>query len=368
MAESITYAHLRFAKSPLKKTLSARLKQDPEVDEDGELTYENVQVPSAKDVFPSPAQPGLGEQIGGEKTEKPVTASHSVTSPVARRILPCPVAWTPHILLSLLGTCLLLGVTTISLGVQYMQISHQLRNTNQVLEVTNGSLWQKLEMGAIHLSRKEMDLQAAREELSQTQQKLEVEKGQHQAAEDYLLTCRLEWNKTELSLKDNMEEKKNLEEKLKILQNRLKQVQPLFSCPSRNNGQEWKFHQFPENCCPLGWTLFKKKCLYISSNQKNWRQSDLFCQSLSSKLFVFESWGDREPIRQILNKEKLFDDFWIQGWQIKNKRERDQNTVKCSILNHYSYYSSDFCDKILSFICEKEAIISPVEMENHFLH
>ncbi|XP_078008839.1 B-cell differentiation antigen CD72 isoform X2 [Phascolarctos cinereus] len=351
MAESITYAHLRFVKSPLKKTLSARLKQDPEVDEDGELTYENVQVPSAKDVFPSPAQPGLGEQTGGEKTEKPVTVPHSVTTPIARRILPCPVAWTPHILLSLLGSCLLLGVTTISLGIQYMQISHQLRNTNQVLEVTNGSLWQKLEMGVIHLSRKEMDLQAAREELAQTQQKLEVEKGQHQAAENYLLTCRLEWNKTELSLKDNMEEKKNLEEKLKTLQNRLKQVQPLFSCPSQRNGQERRYlHQFPENCCPLGWMLFKRKCLYVSSSRKTWKESELFCQSLSSKLLVFESLQEKESLRQIIIREKPFGDFWIQGWQMKNKRDRDL----------------DSCDETLSFICEKEAIIYPVEMGDHF--
>ncbi|XP_068946188.1 B-cell differentiation antigen CD72, partial [Petaurus breviceps papuanus] len=202
MAESITYADLRFVKSPLRKTLSTRLKQDPEVDEDGELTYENVQVPSAKDVFPSPAQPGLGGQTGGEKTEKLVAAPYSVVSPIARRILPCPVAWIPYILLSLLGTCLLLGVTTISLGIQYMQISRQLRNTKQVLEATNGSLWQQLQMEAIQLSRKEKDLQAAREELTQTQENLKVEKGQHQAAEDYLLTCRLERNKTELSLKD----------------------------------------------------------------------------------------------------------------------------------------------------------------------
>ncbi|XP_072463001.1 B-cell differentiation antigen CD72 [Notamacropus eugenii] len=364
MAESITYADLRFVKSPLKKTLSARLKQDPEVDEDGELTYENVQVPSAKDGFSSPTQPGLGGQTGGEKTEKTVTAPYSVTSPIARRILPCPVAWIPYILLSLLGTCLLLGVATISLGIQYMQISHQLRNTKQVLEVSNGSLWQQLQMGAIQLSRKEKDLQAAWEKLAQSQQNLKVEKEQHQAAEGYLLTCRSERNKTELNLKDNMEEKRNLEEKLKTLQNELKKVQTLFRCPFRSNGQGLKyFHQFPEYCCPLGWILLKKKCLYISNIWKTWRQSDLFCQTLSSKLFVPSAWDDREFINRETDKtrEKLFD-FWVQRRETY-KQTQDQNTCSSLGRHFYSYYS---CEVTLPFICEKEAITPPAEMEDYF--
>ncbi|XP_036594265.1 B-cell differentiation antigen CD72 isoform X1 [Trichosurus vulpecula] len=371
MAESITYADLRFVKSPLKKTLSAKLKQVPEVDEDGELTYENVQVPSAKDVFPSPAQPGLGGQTGGEKTEKPVATPYSVTSPIARRILPCPVAWTPYILLSLLGTCLLLGVTTISLGIQYMQISHQLRNTKQVLEVTNGSLLQQLQIGAIQLSRKEKDLHAAREELAQTQQNLEVEKGQHQAAEDYLLTCRSEKNKTELSLKDNMEEKRNLEEKLKTLQNGLKQVRRLLPCLFQSNGQESRHpHQFPDYYCPLGWTQFEGKCLYISSSQKTWKQSNSFCQSLSSKLFVLSSRVEKDSIMEILKREKILNDIWIQGWQWNNKRDQDHNTYQCATLNRpYSYYSTfESCNKSLLFMCEKEAITRPVELEDYLCH
>ncbi|XP_036594267.1 B-cell differentiation antigen CD72 isoform X2 [Trichosurus vulpecula] len=341
MAESITYADLRFVKSPLKKTLSAKLKQVPEVDEDGELTYENVQVPSAKDVFPSPAQPGLGGQTGGEKTEKPVATPYSVTSPIARRILP------------------------------YMQISHQLRNTKQVLEVTNGSLLQQLQIGAIQLSRKEKDLHAAREELAQTQQNLEVEKGQHQAAEDYLLTCRSEKNKTELSLKDNMEEKRNLEEKLKTLQNGLKQVRRLLPCLFQSNGQESRHpHQFPDYYCPLGWTQFEGKCLYISSSQKTWKQSNSFCQSLSSKLFVLSSRVEKDSIMEILKREKILNDIWIQGWQWNNKRDQDHNTYQCATLNRpYSYYSTfESCNKSLLFMCEKEAITRPVELEDYLCH
>ncbi|XP_074052279.1 B-cell differentiation antigen CD72 [Macrotis lagotis] len=357
MAESITYADLRFVKSPLKKSLSARPKQDPEEDEDGELTYENVQVPSTKDIFPSQAQLGHGGQLEGEKTAKSVTSSYSVTSPIARRILRCPVTWTPYILLSLVGTCMLLGATTISLGIQYMQISHQLRNTNQDLKDTNGSLWQQLQIGDIQLSRKEKELQAAREELNQIMKNLDEEKEQQQRVQNGLLTCKLEQEKTDLSLKNSMEEKRNLEEKLKALQNRLKQVQPLFNCPSQG------LEHFPEYCCPLGWILFNKKCLYVSRRWKTWKQSDSFCQSLSSKLTHLQR-EDKEW-REVLEKENQEKgEFWIQKLQNYWSGE-----TYCS---YWTFFSNgklkQNCAYVLPFICEKEAFIWPVEMEEHFLH
>lgn len=52
MADAITYADLRFVKVPLKNSISNHLGQDCEAYEDGELTYENVQV--------SPVPGGLG--------------------------------------------------------------------------------------------------------------------------------------------------------------------------------------------------------------------------------------------------------------------------------------------------------------------
>ncbi|KAM6182176.1 B-cell differentiation antigen CD72 [Erethizon dorsatum] len=67
MAEAITYADLRFVKAPVKKSLSVRLGPEAEAyengDADGELTYENVQVP----VVPGGAglaSSGLGDKAG----------------------------------------------------------------------------------------------------------------------------------------------------------------------------------------------------------------------------------------------------------------------------------------------------------------
>ncbi|XP_044534128.1 B-cell differentiation antigen CD72 [Gracilinanus agilis] len=362
MAESITYADLRFVKSPLKKSLSARLEQDAEVDDDGELTYENVQVPSAKDVFSSPAQPGLGQQTGGAKTEKPVTTLFSEMSPTPRRILPCPVAWIPYILLSLLGTCLLLGVTSISLGIRYMQVSHQLRNTNQVLEVTNGSLRQQLQMETYKLSSKEDDLQATEEKLAQTQQNLQVEKEQHQDTQKNLQTCRSEQDKTQQNLKDEMEDRRRLEEKLRTLQDGLKQVQSLFTCSFQGSDQEWvQTHSFPRYCCPLEWKLSQRKCLYISRSVKTWMESNSFCKSLSSNLLEVAG-GKKHFIEDIPTREQLYGSFWVQ-------KKYETGSYRCPILKKSSSTESyEFCEKSHPFICEKEAVTYPAEWRDHLLH
>nr|KAF6331562.1 hypothetical protein mPipKuh1_002438 [Pipistrellus kuhlii] len=86
MAESVTYADLRFVKAPLKKRVSSPLGQDPEADDDGELTYENVQVPTISGGASSLAASGPGDKAGVQ-AEPPAAAWSSVTSPAAWRLL-----------------------------------------------------------------------------------------------------------------------------------------------------------------------------------------------------------------------------------------------------------------------------------------
>ncbi|PNJ26517.1 CD72 isoform 7 [Pongo abelii] len=88
MAEAITYADLRFVKAPLKKSISSRLGQDPGADEDGELTYENVQVPAVPGGPSSLASSVLGDKAA-VKSEQPTASWRAVTSPAVGRILPC---------------------------------------------------------------------------------------------------------------------------------------------------------------------------------------------------------------------------------------------------------------------------------------
>uniref|UniRef100_A0A8C9HD52 CD72 molecule n=1 Tax=Piliocolobus tephrosceles TaxID=591936 RepID=A0A8C9HD52_9PRIM len=88
MAEAITYADLRFVKAPLKKSISSRLGQDPGADDDGELTYENVQVPPVPGGPSSLASSGLGNKAA-VKSEQPTASWSAVTSLAVGRTLPC---------------------------------------------------------------------------------------------------------------------------------------------------------------------------------------------------------------------------------------------------------------------------------------
>lgn len=117
MAEAITYADLRFVKAPLKKSISSRLGQDAGADDDGELTYENVQVPPVPGGPSSLASSGLGDKAA-VKSEQSTASWSAVTSLAVGRILPCRTACLRYFLLGLLLTCLLLGVAVICLGMR----------------------------------------------------------------------------------------------------------------------------------------------------------------------------------------------------------------------------------------------------------
>ncbi|XP_058997705.1 B-cell differentiation antigen CD72 isoform X4 [Mustela lutreola] len=118
MAEAITYADLRFVKAPLKKSVSSRLGHDPETDEDEELTYENVQVPSVSGGPLSLASSAVGDKAGLHP-EQPTASWSSVTSPAAGRLLAGRPACMQYLFLGLFFTSLLFGVAAICLGVRY---------------------------------------------------------------------------------------------------------------------------------------------------------------------------------------------------------------------------------------------------------
>uniref|UniRef100_A0A8C5KK49 CD72 antigen n=1 Tax=Jaculus jaculus TaxID=51337 RepID=A0A8C5KK49_JACJA len=271
MAEAVTYADLKFVKAPLKTSVSNPLGQDSESYEDGELTYENIQVPSAPGGPSAPvASSGLASSGLGDKTgltpERPTRPWSSGTAPAR------PTICLQYFLLGLLLTCLLLGVAAICLGVRYMQTSQQLQQMTRVLEATNSSLRQQLRLKITQLGQKEEDLQGSRRELAQSQEALQEEQRAHQNTEGQLQTCQLEGEKTRETLRREKEQRRNLDERLRSMQDTLKGYS---KCSS------------PDTCCPLGWVLYKKSCLYVSSTKKSWEDSEKHCSSLSAGLFTF---------------------------------------------------------------------------------
>ncbi|XP_010126987.1 PREDICTED: C-type lectin domain family 2 member L-like, partial [Chlamydotis macqueenii] len=72
------------------------------------------------------------------------------------------------------------------------------------------------------------------------------------------------------------------------------------------------FHhgKFLPEQCPSGWIGFKKKCYFISEEEKNWTSSQTFCIKNQSQLVVFENQEEMTFIFKVAKLLKI-DDSWI---------------------------------------------------------
>ncbi|XP_060055198.1 B-cell differentiation antigen CD72 isoform X1 [Erinaceus europaeus] len=377
MAEAITYADLRFVKAPLKKAVSIRLGPG-DVDEDGELTYENVQVPSAPGGLPNSAASGL-EDKAGAVCEQPTTSWRFVTSPAARQILRCHASRTQYFILSLLLTCLLLGVASICLGVRYLQVSEQLQQKSRVLEATDSSLKQQLSLKIRQLGQMEEDLQGARRELAHSQESLGEEEKALQATKEELQECRSDREKTKEALQREEQQKMNLDQRLRETQSTLK---PFFTCTSPGKRMVW-FNGFRENmsstldtCCPVGWILNERSCFYFSPTKKNWESSRNHCKFLSSDLATFHGNSEYNANEAVLDEllQSVKDTSywiglkqngywkWIDGARYSNFGSRYSTGEKCGKATKTTYWSSvneGDCKVPLFYICKMQAFRYP---------
>ncbi|XP_059957567.1 B-cell differentiation antigen CD72 isoform X2 [Mesoplodon densirostris] len=354
MAEAVTYADLRFVKAPLKKSISSRLGE--EADEDGELTYENVQVSPGPGGPSSLASAGLGDKAGVQ-SEQPTAAWSPVTSPAAGRILPCQASYMQYLLLGLLLTCLLLGVAAICLGVHYFQVSQQLQQMSSVLEATNSTLRQQLRLKITELGQKEEDLQGSRRELAQSQERLQVQQKVGQATKEQLQACQSDGEQTKEALRNKEIQSVNLEQRLSSVRDTLK---PFFTCPS------------PDSCCPLGWIPNERRCFYISVTKRSWDESQNHCKSLSSELAKISetySYGTyirslRKVLAQGGSAESYWIDFrnkfwpWSDGTRYNGFYSQSQRCVKVEGERLASLKGED-CYSSLPSICEMEAFRYP---------
>ncbi|XP_045636583.1 B-cell differentiation antigen CD72 [Ursus americanus] len=361
MAEAITYADLRFVKAPLKKSISSRLGQDPETDEDEELTYENVQVPSVSGGL---ASSGVGDKAGLQSGQ-PAASWSSVTSPAAGRLLAGRAACTQYLFLGLLLTCLLLGVAAICLGVRYLQVSQQLQQTNKVLEATNSSLRQQLHLKITQLGKREEDLQGSRRELALSQEALQEEQRVCQATQEQLQACQSEREKTKEALQSEEVQRTTLEQRLSSMRDALK---PIFTCP------------LADNCCPVGWILNERSCFYISYAERTWEESQNHCKSLSSDLATFNdisySFSVTNPnsARKMLTQINPPGSFWAVYGFAKRWQQADGKRVlgyygqssRCyKVQSNWPKIQQEDCTNRLPCICEMAAFKNPDR--DHFL-
>ncbi|XP_054981278.1 B-cell differentiation antigen CD72 [Sorex araneus] len=364
MAESITYADLRFVKAPLK---NAVCQLDQDVDEDGDLTYENVQVCPAPGALASLASSGPGDKAGpctGLGSEQQPSSWPSATPLATGRVLCGRAICTKYVLLGLLLGCLLLGVAAIGLGVRYLQVSQQLQRAHRNLESTNSSLGQRLHQAEAKLKQQAEELQGARLELTQREESLHKVQQVGQDTQRQLDNCRREQDETKNTLRSEQEQRSNLEQRLKSMESMRDKLRQFFTCNS------------PDFCCPVGWTLKRGTCFHISPTRKTWQESQEYCNSLSSDMIATESYS----LDKIKNAfYSLFDElpwsgpYWIHYRPPDEREHWDDPEKKCATViqstwNHKPLYLKLWsnCMNPLHCICELKAFRYPdVEYSLH---
>ncbi|XP_052032303.1 B-cell differentiation antigen CD72 isoform X2 [Apodemus sylvaticus] len=304
MADAITYADLRFVKVPLKNSASNHLGQDCEAYEDGELTYENVQVSPVPGGPPGLASPALVDKAG-VRSEQPTASWSSAKSSALGPIPRCPTVCLQYFLLGLLLACLMLGVAVICLGVRYLQVSRQFQEVSRSWEATNSSLQQQLGETISQLRQKEVELLQSRRELNSSQDTLQEKQKTQEDTEQQLQSCQAERQKTEGSLRNEEEQRRDLEQRLKSTRETLRRF---FSCSS-------------DTCCPRGWFQHQKRCFYISRTPRSLETSENYCASQSSKLAALIEPKNSYPFQVSLpnSLKELLDgseSYWIQQMRL----------------------------------------------------
>ncbi|XP_034358857.1 B-cell differentiation antigen CD72 isoform X2 [Arvicanthis niloticus] len=370
MADAITYADLRFVKVPLKNSVSNHLGQDCEAYEDGELTYENVQVSQVPGRPPGLASPALVDKAG-VGSEQPTTSWSSVKSSALRQIPSCPTVCLQYFLLGLLLACLMLGVAVICLGVHYLQVSQQFQEVTRIWEATNGSLQQQLREKISQLGQKEAELEESQRKLTSSQDTLKEKQKTHEGTEQQLQACQDEREKTKEKLKSEEQQRRDLNQRLMSMQDRLKSMRDTLrrssSCSS-------------DTCCPCGWIQQQKRCFYVSHALRSLEESQKYCESLSSKLAALT-----EPFKYQLSLpsrlKELLDgsspdgskSYWTQQTshiednpQNGKKRRSESSQNSCELIKNYykSWWKKNDskCTERHPCICEMEAFRFPEEI------
>nr|XP_056705080.1 B-cell differentiation antigen CD72-like [Euleptes europaea] len=239
MAEAVTYAALRFAKSPPGQSrpppgpADGPLRSSPPAEaSDGELTYENLS-PSARD----PRRP----------------PRLSLPGALPRRI------WSAAPL-ALLAAGLFLAATCIGLGVRYWQVSQQLQRASQRHAAESSALAHRIGGQDKNLTWSSQQLSRAKAELADTWLALQQ--------------CLQAANSTQRQLEEEQKKKANVTQELEATKRVLDRAR---LCQQTD-------------CCPLGWKLFNQKCLRLSSERKTWEGSKQDCAHQGAQLLILKPW------------------------------------------------------------------------------
>nr|XP_028605229.1 B-cell differentiation antigen CD72-like [Podarcis muralis] len=334
MSQGVTYADLRFVRTPPEKSQ----EKDPS---EGELTYENVQGPPCQEKrTPTPTK---GTKESDHRT------------------------W--YAILALLAACLFLLTAAIGLGVRYWQVSRQLQQATE----EGSALAQRMGSQEGSLAQTQAQLEEAQEELHSTNGTLRsclaaknrTQEQLRQANQSLMLTQKekekLQQEKEELQRdKEELEQEKEQQQEDKArLQEEKETVQQQL---------EEMRGKLERACCPQGWKLFGWKCLWISWEMKTWVESQKACKRESSQLLVLKPWSAKELWDATFIDKKT--QYWIgleKVWQPESWKwvdgtgyEGTEHIGTCSnggycIQMNQGALEQCYCWNVKRFICEKKA-------------
>uniref|UniRef100_A0A8B9T2R5 C-type lectin domain-containing protein n=1 Tax=Anas platyrhynchos TaxID=8839 RepID=A0A8B9T2R5_ANAPL len=148
-----------------------------------------------------------------------------------------------------------------------------------------------------------------------------------------------------------------------VLCNPLKILHKILSEPRYGGGCE---------LCPVGWTLHRRKCFWVTSKSSSWRESRENCSHQRAQLLVPEDQG--ELVTGLILKPTRY--FWIglsqpsvgMAWTWLDGSRLDQSRFNLSTPNasgacgalREDRIISETCGSALAWICQKEAFFLSV--------
>ncbi|NXO64063.1 CD72 protein, partial [Phainopepla nitens] len=252
MAQSVVYADLKFAAGPPST-----------VPDDDDSPYENVPlgpVAAAPSPGGSPAAaagtPRRRVVAGGPRGD--ACGCSSLAGRWTRRWR-VPTALLAASLLLLL----LLLVAIVALGACYWQVTRSLQDATREHMAEKGHLSQELRAREYSLEETELELAWAREELQRAWSKGNI--------------SQIELKSRNAELGHTQKELAVLQEEMQVVQGRLNTSESTVSSLRACVNTE---------CCPMGWVLYRSRCLYISVAKKTWQDSRQDCMEKSARLLV----------------------------------------------------------------------------------
>ncbi|KYO20524.1 B-cell differentiation antigen CD72 [Alligator mississippiensis] len=326
MAESLMYAELQVTKPSPGRSTSPWVQATAPHQADG--TYDNFQQ--------GPVGEGPARNRAQQRRERRWRG----------RVLP----------LILLAACLVLLITTITLGVCYWQQGQRLQQTSRAHIVERDGLWQQVDVREQRLRQVGAVLGKTQEELAQTRVELGQAQQEGNRSQEDLHRRDVELQDTRVQLKETKAALEQEQEHSWDLQQQLDEA-------AITQARAWTCQV--TDCCPEAWVLHHGKCLYVTKEKKTWLESKLECEEQFSQLLVSWEWERTTMPSFLTNTDTLFwiglrqdqgQWTWIDGTSSKEPRtfgwRQDCGAMKGG--NIEATYCSSFYAKHLA-VCEKPA-------------